>query len=82
MKQRFVPDARGLGFAAILLVAVSGPAPAQDSKTMVMKLGTATLNDAQHEWMKRFAAARSIRIPAAASKPRSIRQASSAPFRA
>jgi TRAP-type C4-dicarboxylate transport system substrate-binding protein len=57
MKQRFVLDARGLGFAAILLVAVSGPAPAQDSKTIVMKLGTATLNDAQHEWMKRYAAA-------------------------
>ena len=53
MKQRFT---RGLGFAAVLLVAVSGPAPAQDSKTMVMKLATATLNDAQHEWMKRFAA--------------------------
>jgi TRAP-type C4-dicarboxylate transport system substrate-binding protein len=30
---------------------------AGDGKTIVMKLATATLNDAQHDWMKRFAAA-------------------------
>src|ERR1700761_824414 len=29
----------------------------QDGKTYVMKLSTATLNDTQHEWLKRFAAA-------------------------
>jgi TRAP-type transport system periplasmic protein len=29
----------------------------QDSKTYVMRLSTATLNDVQHEWMKRYAAA-------------------------
>ncbi len=39
---------------------MSGPlsvAYAQDSKTYTMKLSTATINDTQHEWMKRFAAA-------------------------
>lgn len=29
----------------------------QDGKTYVMKLATATLNDGQHEWMKRYAVA-------------------------
>src|ERR1700761_1931306 len=29
----------------------------QDGKTYIMKLSTATLNDTQHEWLKRFAAA-------------------------
>ncbi len=33
------------------------PASAQDSKTYVMKLSTATRNDPQEEWLKRFAAA-------------------------
>jgi TRAP-type C4-dicarboxylate transport system substrate-binding protein len=42
---------------ATALLASSSPAHAQDSKTYVMKLSTATLNDTQHEWMKRFAAA-------------------------
>ena len=42
--------------AALAVLAASSPAAAQD-KTLVMKLSTATLNDAQHEWMKRFAAA-------------------------
>jgi len=32
-------------------------AAAQDNKILTVKLATATLNDAQHEWMKRFAAA-------------------------
>ncbi|HUZ71935.1 MAG TPA: TRAP transporter substrate-binding protein [Stellaceae bacterium] len=31
-------------------------AAAADGQTYLMKLSTATLNDAQHEWMKRFAA--------------------------
>src|SRR5580704_9187342 len=45
-------------FAAVALVAMPQvQAQAQDSKTYVMKLSTATLNDTQHEWMKRFAAA-------------------------
>src|SRR5271156_4080957 len=41
---------------AATLVAAPFPAAAQD-KTFVMKLSTATLNDTQHEWMKRFAVA-------------------------
>ena len=42
--------------AAALVLSASCPAAAQD-KAVVMKLSTATLNDAQHEWMKRFAVA-------------------------
>jgi TRAP-type transport system periplasmic protein len=43
--------------ACILLLALSfGAAQAADDKTYVMKLGTATINDAQHEWCKRFVA--------------------------
>src|SRR5712672_3518327 len=48
--------ARALGLVAALMGAAAGAA-AQDAKTMVIKTGTATLNDAQHEWMKRFAVA-------------------------
>jgi TRAP-type transport system periplasmic protein len=47
--------ARRFGMLACLLLA-AGPAAAQD-KTFAMKLATATLNDGQHEWVKRFAAA-------------------------
>jgi TRAP-type C4-dicarboxylate transport system substrate-binding protein len=39
------------------LLALSGAAYAQADKTFVMKLSTATINDTQHEWLKRFAAA-------------------------
>jgi TRAP-type C4-dicarboxylate transport system substrate-binding protein len=53
---RLAPCARLLGFAALAWAYACGAAPAQE-KTIVMKLSTATLNDAQHEWMKRFAAA-------------------------
>jgi TRAP-type C4-dicarboxylate transport system substrate-binding protein len=48
--------------AALAFVVASTPlalpsaAYAQDAKTYVMKLSTATLNDTQHEWVKRFAA--------------------------
>lgn len=42
--------------AAGLAMAGAGGAAAQDNKVMVIKLATATLNDAQHEWLKRFAA--------------------------
>ena len=41
--------------AAMLMTACVGSAGAQE-KVMTVKLATATLNDAQHEWMKRFAA--------------------------
>jgi TRAP-type C4-dicarboxylate transport system substrate-binding protein len=44
------------GLAAGLVAAAAGGACAQDNKAMVVKLATATLNDAQHEWLKRFAA--------------------------
>jgi TRAP-type C4-dicarboxylate transport system substrate-binding protein len=49
---------RACGFflAVALLAILSGSAVAQD-KSMTIKLATATLNDAQHEWMKRFAVA-------------------------
>jgi TRAP-type C4-dicarboxylate transport system substrate-binding protein len=42
---------------AIAAFATAVASRAQDAKTYVMKLSTATLNDTQHEWMKRFAAA-------------------------
>ncbi|HEY2529430.1 MAG TPA: TRAP transporter substrate-binding protein [Xanthobacteraceae bacterium] len=48
------------GIALALAFALLTPrfaARGQEAKTYVMKLSTATLNDTQHEWMKRFAAA-------------------------
>ncbi|HEY7663840.1 MAG TPA: TRAP transporter substrate-binding protein [Xanthobacteraceae bacterium] len=44
------------GIAASLLVPPS-LAHAQAAKTYVMKLSTATINDTQHEWLRRFVAA-------------------------
>jgi TRAP-type transport system periplasmic protein len=49
------PMGSAAGAAVVLLALTLGAAQAQD-KTYVMKLGTATINDAQHEWCKRFAA--------------------------
>jgi TRAP-type transport system periplasmic protein len=43
--------------AWILSSAVSAETPAPASRTYVMKLAAATVNDGQHEWMRRFAAA-------------------------
>jgi TRAP-type C4-dicarboxylate transport system substrate-binding protein len=43
-----------IGLAAIRL---ASPASAQGAPPITMKLSTATLNDTQHEWLKRFAAA-------------------------
>ena len=40
--------------AFVLLALTAGVTQAADDKTYVMKLGTATINDAQHEWCKRF----------------------------
>src|SRR5262249_7137456 len=48
--------AGGVFLAAALLATLPGTAAAQDKSTTI-KLATATLNDAQHEWMKRFAVA-------------------------
>ena len=44
-----------IGTAA--LTALAPHAHAQGGKTYVMKLSTATVNDTQHEWLKRFVAA-------------------------
>src|SRR5258706_11658049 len=50
------PGVRAVFLAAALLATLPGTGAAQD-KSITIKLATATLNDAQHEWMKRFAAA-------------------------
>jgi TRAP-type C4-dicarboxylate transport system substrate-binding protein len=42
---------------ASMLIGLASPAGAQNAAPIVMKLSTATLNDSQHEWLKRFAAA-------------------------
>jgi TRAP-type C4-dicarboxylate transport system substrate-binding protein len=54
---RLAVCARGFVLGAGLAAAAAGGATAQDTKAMVVKLATATLNDAQHEWLKRFAVA-------------------------
>jgi TRAP-type transport system periplasmic protein len=48
--------AGALFLAAALVATLPGRAVAQD-RSMTIKLATATLNDAQHEWLKRFAVA-------------------------
>ena len=48
---------RGLGLAVFALIAAIQGAAAQDAKAITMRISTATLNDSQHEWMKRFAVA-------------------------
>ena len=40
----------------LLTASLSSAALAQADKTFVMKLGLATINDTQHEWLKRFVA--------------------------
>jgi TRAP-type transport system periplasmic protein len=52
----FARTARRFGLAAMVLAAAASSAAAQD-KVITMRLSTATLNDAQHEYMKRFAVA-------------------------
>ncbi len=42
---------------AAAMFAPASTAHAQADKTFVMKLSTATINESQHEWLKRFAAA-------------------------
>lgn len=54
---RLLSCARSLALVASVVAAGAGSVAAQDNKTIVMRLATATLNDAQHEWMKRFAVA-------------------------
>jgi len=43
--------------AAVALAGLAAPANAQATSPITMKLSTATVNDTQHEWLKRFAAA-------------------------
>ncbi len=43
-----------LGLAVMMLSAAAASTTAQEAKVITMRLSTATLNDAQHEWMKRF----------------------------
>ena len=53
-------NARAIGaalFAATISIGLASPAGAQTGNPFVMKLSTATINDTQHEWLKRFAAA-------------------------
>src|SRR6202048_839895 len=42
--------------AFVLSLAIAFTAARADDKTYVMKLGTATINESQHEWCKRFGA--------------------------
>ncbi|HEY4736816.1 MAG TPA: hypothetical protein VIH63_05425, partial [Xanthobacteraceae bacterium] len=42
--------------AFVIAQALTFNAARAEDKTYVMKLGTATINDSQHEWCKRFAA--------------------------
>jgi TRAP-type C4-dicarboxylate transport system substrate-binding protein len=44
-------------FAMLVAMALPSAASAQTAAPFAMKLSTATVNDHQHEWMKRFAAA-------------------------
>ncbi len=49
-----------MALAGGMTAAILAPAPAafaQADRTFVMKLGVATINDSQHEWLKRFVAA-------------------------
>lgn len=41
----------------LIAASTASSAMAQDTRPIEMRLSTATLNDAQHEWMKRFAVA-------------------------
>ena len=57
-------NARGIFLSAVsavltaaAMMALPSSAQAQADKTFVMKLGVATINDIQHEWLKRFVAA-------------------------
>jgi len=44
------------GVAVVSLAVTAGTARAAEGQTYVMKLGTATINESQHEWCKRFVA--------------------------
>jgi TRAP-type transport system periplasmic protein len=46
-----------LACGAVAMLLGSAPSTYAQDKTYVMKLSTATINDTQHEWLRRFAAA-------------------------
>lgn len=54
LNKRRMPALAAAGALAVLLPSDIGAARA--AETYVMKLGTATINESQHEWCKRFAA--------------------------
>ena len=54
---KLIPENAGVAFGTATVFVVTSIAIAQGDKTFVMKLTTATINDTQHEWLKRFAAA-------------------------
>ena len=56
LKHAIRPRTASATCACIALLALTFGAARADDKTYVMKLGTATNNDAQHEWCKRFVA--------------------------
>lgn len=51
------PRRRAAGIAILAALALPPAASAASAEPYVMKLSTATVNDHQHEWLKRFAAA-------------------------
>jgi TRAP-type transport system periplasmic protein len=58
-EQMRVVDSGMLAAAGACLLAIGlacGPACAAEGQTYVMKIGTATINESQHEWCKRFVA--------------------------
>jgi TRAP-type C4-dicarboxylate transport system substrate-binding protein len=60
MRQRQNINAAGATLVVAAMAAIIGMASsavAQTANPVVMKLSTATINDTQHEWLKRFAAA-------------------------
>jgi TRAP-type C4-dicarboxylate transport system substrate-binding protein len=46
-----------LAFAMAAMLGGLAPSAHAETAPIVMKLSTATINDTQHEWLKRFAAA-------------------------
>src|SRR5580658_10684317 len=60
MRQNKYPSPAGCGAALVSALAAASlapaPAAAQGAPPYVMKLSLATINDAQHEWCKRFSA--------------------------
>jgi len=53
----FTTFGRALACGAVAMLLGSAPSAHAQDKTYVMKLSTATINDTQHEWLRRFVAA-------------------------